>query len=121
MQKLDEAANKEEELESKQQKTSLKAAKQLTLAVSLKTSSTYRNNSDRYKQITRNFQCSLVAANVATAVVENLKFRDLLHTLDKRYQVPGRSVITKELQQVVIELKAKASTFIAEANKVCLC
>ena len=53
--------------------------------------------------------------------MESPAFRDLLHCLDHQYQVPGRAAVKKELLKVMIELKAKASSYIQEANKVSIC
>ena len=50
--------------------------------------------------------------------MESPEFRDLVHCLDHRYQVSGGAAVNKELLKVMIELKAKASSYIQEANKV---
>ena len=55
------------------------------------------------------------------SIVENLEFKDLLHTMDNRFVVPGRSVVGKELDKVLIELKAKIGSFLLEANKMSIC
>lgn len=54
-------------------------------------------------------------------LTENVEFRDLLHTADARYNVPSRTVIAKELEGICIEMKAKISCYIQQANKICLC
>ena len=46
---------------------------------------------------------------------------DLLETLDPRYQVLGRTALNKELNCVLIELKAKITTHIESANKISIC
>ena len=51
-------------------------------------------------------------------MVENF---DFLHTMDSWYTVPGRVVIGKEIEKVVIESKAKIGSFSQEANKISIC
>ena len=114
--KLEEAAKMaKEEAESKKCALLLKTAKQLTL-----TQSTYKKDSEQHKLLTRKLAVFVGSSNVANRIVESLEFRDLLHCLDHRYQVPGRAAV-KKLLQGMIELKAKASSYIQEANKVSIC
>ena len=115
--KLEEAAKMaKEEAESKKCALLLKTAKQLTL-----TQSTYKKDSEQHKLLTWKLAVFVGSSNVANRIVESLEFRDLLHCLDHRYQVPGRAAVKKELLQGMIELKAKASSYIQEANKVSIC
>ena len=100
---------------------SLKVSQQLTLAESLKTKSLYSKDSDRYRKISKKLAIFIGSTNVSNSVVENLEFKDLLHTLDSRYQVPSRPAIAKELDKVLIELKAKIGSYLQEANKVSVC
>lgn len=102
-------------------KASATASKQLTLSQSLSAGKHYKKESERYLTITRKLAVFVGSNNVANRVVETAEFRDLLHVLDSRYKVPGRAVITKEVEKVLIEIKAKASTFLQEASKVSIC
>lgn len=43
---------------------------------------------------------------MSNSVVENLEFKDLLHMMDSRYQMFSKSGISKEIDKVLIELKA---------------
>ena len=61
------------------------------------------------------------STNVPNAKVENLVFKDLLHTMDSHFVVPDRSVVGKELNKVLIELKAKIGSFLLEAHKINNC
>ena len=47
-------------------------------------------------------------------MVENLEFKDFVHTMDRRYTVPGRAAIGNEIEKVVIELNAKIGSFLQE-------
>ena len=49
------------------------------------------------------------------------EFGDLVRALDPRYPVPGRGSINRELDQVLIELKAKISVHLQSANFVSIC
>ena len=81
----------------------------------------YKKDSDQHKLLTRKLAVFVGSSNIANRIVESLDFWDLLHCLDHRCQVPGRAAVKKELLQVMIELKAKASSYIQEANKVSIC
>ena len=52
--------------------------------------------------------------------MEKFGFVDLLETIDPRYPVPGRTVLSKE-NCVLIELKAKITTYLESANKISIC
>ena len=78
----------------------------------------YTKDSVRYKLITRKLAIFVGSSNVANRIVNNLEFRDLLSAMDDRYLVPGRNSIQRELDQVMIELKAKISAYIESANAV---
>ena len=41
--------------------------------------------------------------------------------MDCRYSVPGRAFISKELEAIYIELRAKITSFLQQANKVSIC
>ena len=53
--------------------------------------------------------------------MENLEFVDLLKTMDPRYPVPGRTALTKELNCVLIESKAKIMAYLEGSNKISVC
>ncbi len=56
--------------------------------------------------------------NVANSIVDNAIFRSLLEGLDSHYQVPGQTLIGKEINNLVIDMKA---VFLSQSNKVSLC
>ena len=60
------------------------------------------------------FQGAIIVgtANVPCGIVQNLEFQDLLRTLDRRYNVPSRALLTKELENVLTELKCKIIAFL---------
>ena len=119
--KEEKGKQEKEKQQSAQWAASMRVSHQLTLAESLKSKSTYNKESDHYRQISRKLAIFIGSTNVATSIVENLEFKDFLHTMDSRYTVPGRVAIGKEIDKVVIELKAKISSFVLEANKISIC
>ena len=52
---------------------------------------------------------------VFSSVLTSAGLKDLLHTLDPRYPVPGRASIHKELDKILIKLKAKMSVHVQSA------
>ena len=78
---------------------------------------TLKTASDTQQEL-KNWQSLWGAQELLT---DNLKFKDLLKTLEPRYPVPGRASIHKELECVLIELKAKISAYIKGANKISIC
>lgn len=109
------------ERESKKRAASLKYYQQSTLKESFSSQTVYSKESDKYKAITRKLAIFVGSSNVANSITENLEFKDLLHTMDPRYPVPGRSSIHKELDKVMIELKARISAHVQSANMIGIC
>ena len=104
--------------ESAKRAASLKYHHQSTLKESLAKKNLYSKDSVRYKLITRKLAIFVGSTSVANRIVENLEFRDLLSAMDDRYPVPGRNSIQRELDQIMIEIKAKISAYIESANSV---
>lgn len=104
-----------------QRATSMKVSQQLTLAESIRPKNAYGKESDRYKLITKKLAIFIGSTNTAYNMVENLEFKDFVHTMDRRYTVPGRAAIRNEIEKVVIELKAKIGSFLQESKKISIC
>ena len=95
---------------------------QLTLETSLEHHNRYTESSIQYKAITKNWPFLYVGStNVALSLVENQEFRDLLLTLDKRYQVPSRKKISKEIDAVCVRMKTNIQSLPDKARKISLC
>lgn len=107
-----------EEKERELKSASLKRAHQQTLKESLASGMKYHTSSPKYTEITRKLAIFMGSSTAAYNIAENLEFRDLLKSLDPRYSVPSRQVIVKEVEKVVIELKAKIGSYLEEASKV---
>lgn len=119
--KLEESVKVKKEAESKKSAQSLKAAKQLTTVQSLSRGTTYKKDSEQHKLLTRKLAVFVGHSKVANQIVESPEFWDLLHCLDHWYQVPGTAAVKKALLKVMTELKAKARSYIQEANKMSMC
>ena len=80
----------------------------------------YDRANDRYKSITWKLAIFVGTSNVPNSLVENLEFCDLLNNADPRYTPPSRTVISKEIEKVLIKMKAKIGCYLEHAKKVSL-
>lgn len=94
---------------------------QMTLQQSLKGKKEYDKESDRYKLIIRKLAIFVGCTNVPNRIVESPEFRDLLITLDRRFVAPGRASISKELDKVMADLKAKIVNALKDSQRVSIC
>lgn len=99
--------------EAARKKASLNVSLQLTLAESLLSSVSYKRESAHYKEIKRKLAIFIGTTNTPINIVE--------HTADQRYLVPSRSVVNKKLEAVLIEMKAKISSYLQHARRVSIC
>lgn len=95
-----------------------KTGSQLTLTQTFQAKRMYDTDSQWYKSITKKLAIFLGSTNVAIQLVDNTEFRSLLESLDPRYPVPGRSVMGKELDKLIVELKVNMQQYISTANKI---
>ena len=119
------ALEKEEEQKKKTQASSkvikLSTAKQLTVAESFKGKPVYPTTSERYLTITKQLAIFIGSTNVPNSIVENEAFKSFVKSLDSRYPVPGRAVIGKELDKVLVTLKQNIHVLMSQARKIALC
>ena len=94
---------------------------QMTLQTSNTRKQPYNKGSDRYNFITRKLAIFVGCTNVPNRIVKSSKFRDLLTTLDKRYVLPGRASISKELDKVMVDIKAKIVNALKDSQRVSIC
>ena len=116
-----EVKKEKEEAESSKLAASLKYTHQATLKETLTKRNPYSKDSARYRDITRKLAIFVGCCIIANRIVENLEFKDLISTLDTRYQLLGRTSIHKELDKIMIELKAKICAHIQSASAVSIC
>lgn len=114
---------KEEELEQKKEASSklVRQTKQLSIAESLKIKTSYDKNSQRYLNLTKHLAIFIGSTSIPNSIVENLEFRSFVKALDCRYPAPGRTLIAKELDKVLVTLKQNINALMSEARKVSLC
>ena len=95
--------------------------KQLTMSEAFQGKREYDRNSERYKNITKRLAVFVGSSNTPNSIVENVEFQQLIKSLDPRYPLPSRALLGKELDKVLIDLKATIHTYLAAARKVSLC
>ena len=81
----------------------------------------YDMKSHRRQLITRKLAVFVGCTNFPNSLVENVEFRSLLEAMDPRYPVPGRTLIGKEIDKVLLEMKSNVQGFISQAQKISLC
>ena len=59
--------------------------------------------------------------NVATSLVDNTEFREMLFELDRKYEPPGRKKIQREIDDISTELQSKITTILHSSNRINLC
>ena len=99
---------------------SVKKGYQLTLGEALEFKPQYDKRSDRYKAITNRLAIFIGATNMPNSLIENPEFRALLNACDPRYHVPGRGIISKEVDVILLKLN-KIQDSLSSANKINLC
>ena len=109
------------EAKEAQKKAEVGPTKQATIAEVLHRRTMYERDSDRYKKVTRRLAVFVGATNVANTIVDTPEFKELLLELDPRYPTPGRAAVSREIDKVLIQLKANVGTYIAQAKKVSIC
>ena len=78
----------------------------------------YDKATARYRNITRKLAIFIGTINVPNSIVSNDEFEDFIKELNPKYIVPGRTVMNKELDLLMQELKSKISTRLNEAGKI---
>ena len=58
---------------------------------------------------------------MANRIVESVEFRSLLAELDERYPVPGHAAITREMDNLLIDVQGNLMSRLNDAWKVALC
>ena len=94
---------------------------QRTLGEIVKSQRKYEKESLKYQTITQKLAIFIASSSVPNSIVENEEFRSLILTLDPRYQVPSRSLISVEIDRVLLDLKEKIQSYLMDAQKVSIC
>ena len=81
----------------------------------------YSSNSDRYRLITKKLAIFVGSTNVPISIVENSELRLLMKVLDPRYEVPGRTLMGRCLDTLMVELKASIQQYLSAAQRISLC
>ena len=94
---------------------------QRTLGEIVKSQRKYEKESLKYQTITEKLAIFVASSSVPHSIVENDEFRSLILTLDPRYQVPSRTLISVETDRLLLALKGKIQSYLIDAQKVSIC
>ena len=78
---------------------------------------TYDVKSEKYKKITKKLAIFIGSTNVQYSIVKSQEFKDLLDKLDLSYRVPSQSALSKQLEQVLVDISAKIKSHVKNARK----
>lgn len=78
-------------------------------------------SSQQCQRITRRLAIFVGSSNVPNSLVENREFQSLLEALDPRYPIPGRTLLGREIEKVLFDMKANIRRVLSAAQKVSLC
>ena len=81
----------------------------------------YDPKSQQCQRITRRLAIFVGSSNVPNSLVENREFQSLLEALDPRYPIPGRTLLGREIEKVLFDMKANIRRVLSAAQKVSLC
>ena len=71
-------------------------------------------------RITKSPAIFIGSTNVPNSIVENAEFKSFVNVLNSPYPMPGRTLIGKELDKVLVTLKLNVEGFLAQVRKVSL-
>ena len=121
LQKEEEARKAKEEAKARAKAKAFGPHKQLTMVQSLSGRPKYDRDSQRYTSITKRLAVFVGATNTPNSIVENSEFQRFMESLDPRYPIPSRTLLNKELDKVMFDLKATIQTYMSMARKISLC
>ena len=58
------------------------------------------------------------SSNTPNSIVENVEFQQFIKSLDPRYPLPSRALLGKELDNVLVDLKASIHTYLAATDQL---
>lgn len=61
------------------------------------------------------------SSNTPNSIVENVEFQQFIKSLDPRYPLPSRALLSKQLDKVLVDLKANIHTYLVAVQKASLC
>ena len=88
------------------------------LEQSLKSQKLHHKENERYKAVTRKLAIFVGSANVSNSVVTKPEYCDLLTTADPHYIVRGRMALSREINKVLVDLKANFGSYLQDARNV---
>ena len=89
----------------------------MMLEQSLKSQKLYHKESERYKVIIRKLAIFVRSVNAPNSLVTKPEYCDPLTTANPRYIVPGRTTLSRETNEVLVDCKANISPYLQDARK----
>ena len=87
----------------------------------LKRPKLYNNEDPKCKAITKKLSIFLAASSAPISLVEDPTFSSLITELDSRYSIPSRYMMSKKIDEVLIDLKSNILSHMLQAGKVNFC
>ena len=87
----------------------------------LKRPKLYNNEDPKCKAITKKLSIFLAASSAPISLVEDPTFSSLITELDSRYSIPSRYMMSKKIDEVLIDLKGNILSHMLQARKVNFC
>ena len=81
----------------------------------------YDRCSDRCKKIAKWLVVFVGCSNSPNSIVQNTEFKQFVEMFDPRFPVPSRTLLGKELDKVLLDVKANIHTYLSTARCVSLC
>ncbi|XP_065896068.1 E3 SUMO-protein ligase ZBED1-like [Dysidea avara] len=91
---------------------------QLQITTFLKRPKLYNNEDPKCKVITKKLSIFLAASSAPISLVEDPTFSSLITELDSRYSIPSRNMMSKKIDEVLIDLKGNILSHMLQARKV---
>lgn len=81
----------------------------------------YGVDEERQKHINRALAIYVAGTNIANSVVDNSLFTSLITLLEPRYNIPGCSALSREIDVVFSDMKVKVKCNLMGARKINFC
>jgi len=98
-----------------------KESNQPQITTLLKRPKSYNSEDPKYKAITKKLSIFLAASSAPISLVEDPTFSSLLTELDSRYSIPSRYMISKKIDELLVDLKGNIMSHMLQARKVNFC
>ena len=81
----------------------------------------YAKSDSKYKQITRKLAIYIGACSIPNSTVRNSEFSELMFEMDPKYKLPSVSALSKEIDAVFLEMRAKIQCYMSKTKSINFC